>query len=106
VIQGPALELPWWQSQLFGSAFIAFILAITHYLTNRKQDKIKTVVDDTHTLVNSQMGTALKVNVATLTALYEVTRLPEHLALLNEAKQTLADHNRKQSIVDAGKEAT
>jgi hypothetical protein len=112
-MQGPSLQLPWWDSQLFGSGIIALMFGVGHWLSSKKQNKIQAAVDenkaiseDTHTLVNSQMGTALKVNVATLTALYEVTRLPEHLALLNEAKQTLADHDRKQALVDAGKEAT
>jgi hypothetical protein len=110
MIQGPSLQLPWWDSQLFGSGVIAVMFGVGHWLSSKKQDKLQVTADetkaisnDTHTLVNSQMGTALKVNVATLTALYEVTKLPEHLALLTEAKQTLADHNRKQALVDAGK---
>jgi sensor domain CHASE-containing protein len=102
MIQGPSLQLPWWDSQLFGSAIIGLIISISAWITNKKQNSIKSVVDDTHTLVNSQMGTALKVNVATLTALYEVTKKPEHLRLLNEARDTLENHNRKQAIVDGG----
>jgi hypothetical protein len=110
MIQGPSLQLPWYDSQLFGSGVIALMFGIGHWLSSKKQDKLQVTADetkaistDTHTLVNSQMGTALKVNVATLTALYEVTKDPQHLALLEEARQTLLDHNRKQALVDSGK---
>jgi sensor domain CHASE-containing protein len=103
MIQGPSLQLPWWDSQLFGSAVIGLVVAASHWLTNRKQNTIKSVVDDTHTLVNSQMGTQLKVNVASALALYELTKKPEHLQLLNDAKQALDYHNQKQALVDSGK---
>jgi hypothetical protein len=103
MLQGPALQLPWWDSQILGDAIIALAIALSHWLTALVLKKVNRVVVDTHTLVNSQMGTALKVNVASAQALYEVTKKPEHLALLNEAKQTLLDHNRKQALVDAGK---
>ena len=101
MIQGPALQLPWWDSQIFGDAVIALVIAVSHWLTGMVLKGVKSVVVDTHTLVNSQMGTALKVNVASAQALYEVTKNPAHLKLLNDAKQTLADHNQKQALVDA-----
>jgi hypothetical protein len=101
VIQGPALQLPWWDSQLFGDTVIALFIAVGHYLTNITLKRVGSVVQDTHTLVNSQMGTALRTNVASAQALYEVTKLPEHLKLLTDAKAMLENHNQKQSLVDA-----
>jgi hypothetical protein len=124
MIQGPSLQLPWYDSQLFGSTVTGAVIAFTAWITNRKANTIKAVVDETkvvsdktHILVNSQMGTQLKINeasaaanVASSEALYEITKKPEHFALLNTAKglledaqRALAEHNRKQALVDSGK---
>jgi hypothetical protein len=108
-MQTPSMQLPWWDSQLFGSAVVGLIVAVSGWITNRKQKNIQTVVDQTkivadktHTLVNSQMGEQLRIRLVSAQALWEVTKKPEHLKLLDDAKTALADHNRKQAEVDAG----
>jgi hypothetical protein len=110
MIQAPSQQLPWWDSQIFGSAVVGLIISISAWITNRKQNAIKNIVEDTqatgqktHTLVNSAMGTQLKINVASAQALFEISGKPEHRKLLDDAKAALENHNAKQALVDSGK---
>jgi hypothetical protein len=102
ILQSPAQTLPWWDSQLFGSAIISLILAFTSWLTGRKLNGIKLVADKTHILVNSQMGEQLRTNVTSAQALYVAVKTPESYQLLLDAQKALADHNIKQALVDKG----
>jgi hypothetical protein len=108
ILQSPAQQLPWWDSQLFGSSIIALIVAFSGWVTRRGINGVRAIAVDTqstgqktHTLVNSAMGTQLKINVASAQALYEISGKPEHLALLDDAKTALANHNAKQALVDS-----
>lgn len=110
MIQSPSMQLPWWDSQLFGSAIVGLIVAISGWITRRQVNQVKAIAattqltgEKTHTLVNSAMGTQLKINVASAQALYEISGKQEHLQLLNDAKAALENHNAKQALVDSGK---
>jgi hypothetical protein len=59
-------------------------------------------LDTIHLLVNSAMGTQLKVTAVALRALAENTGDPKHIAAAEIAEHACEEHDAKQKIVDAG----
>jgi hypothetical protein len=59
------------------------------------------VTKDTHTLVNSQMGQQLMTYAITARTLANLTQKPEHIQAADEADAKLAEHQRKQAVVDS-----
>jgi hypothetical protein len=97
-------------------AMIGLSTALTNWMNDRRAAKQNVKIQETanvaantaevtakiHTLVNSQFGEQLKINVVSAQALYDTTNNPVHLALLTEAKRRLKDHEEKQETVDSG----
>jgi hypothetical protein len=65
------------------------------------QKQILVLAEKTHTLVNSQYGIALALIVEKAARIYEISKSAADLTELEKAKQKLAEHEAKQSIVDA-----
>lgn len=58
------------------------------------------VARDTHTLVNSNMGTQLKISAVALAQLAAYTKNPEDAKAAKIAQQALEAHEAKQKAVD------
>ena len=54
-----------------------------------------------HTLVNSNMGTQLKISAIALQRVADYSKHPDDIAAATLAAKLLAEHETKQSIVDA-----
>ncbi len=68
---------------------------------NHKLDSIAEIADKTHTLVNSAMGTQLRLHAETAEALAsEQPHNKVFAAAAKEAKKLLKEHEAKQRIVD------
>jgi hypothetical protein len=63
------------------------------------------VAEDTHTLVNSNMGNQLKVSSVALTRVAELTGHPDDQAAAKAAQEALVAHEGKQKVVDASPSA-
>src|SRR5688572_23885549 len=72
---------------------------------NEKLDSLANVGDATHSLVNSNMGTQLELNLVTARRLAAVTGDPADAEIARKAEKALADHNSKQAKVDSRAEA-
>jgi hypothetical protein len=83
-------------------AVIGLSTALTNFLNDRRAKKQDVVTDKIHTLVNSNFGEQLKINVVSARALYELTKSPLDKALLEEAQRRLAEHEAKQAMIDGG----
>jgi hypothetical protein len=69
-------------------------------LAEKKFDSLAKVANDTHTLVNSNMGVQLR-SVAELARWKAMTtKLPADDVLAKDAEEAYKEHVRKQSIVD------
>ena len=62
---------------------------------------ISEVAEKTHVLVNSNMGTQLKLTAMHARRVAELTKDPADESVADEAERLLADHVRKQARVDA-----
>src|SRR5678815_2998734 len=70
--------------------------------TTGKMDEIARVGVDTHTLVNSNMGVQLKLNAALSRRMANITKSNEDIQAAELAEIALAEHIKKQAIVDSG----
>ena len=68
------------------------------YLENKKTI---TVVEKIHTLVNSNMGGQLRVNMLQARRIAELTKLPSDVELATESERLYNEHMAKQKIVDS-----
>jgi hypothetical protein len=59
-------------------------------------------INDTHTLVNSAMGTQLLLTWTALKRYADLSEDPQDISLANEAKKAYDSHVAKQLIVDSG----
>lgn len=66
------------------------------------QDVLTKVTNDTHTLVNSNMGVQLKLNSLTSARVAALTGHADDLAAAEIAKLAYDEHVKKQAIVDRG----
>jgi hypothetical protein len=66
------------------------------------QDVLTKVTNDTHTLVNSNMGVQLKLNAAITQRMAGLTNQPDDIAAATLAKIAYEEHLKKQATVDAG----
>lgn len=64
--------------------------------------KIQKQNDSIHTLVNSQYGSALKISAVALRRVADTSKDVSDIAAAVEAERVLAEHIRKQAIVDSG----
>jgi hypothetical protein len=69
-------------------------------VVEEKTDRNAQVIDNTHTLVNSQMGAQLQLNATATQALANATHDPVHVAAAQVAQAALTDHNARQAVVD------
>jgi hypothetical protein len=67
-------------------------------------NKILVLSDKTHTLVNSQHGIALATVYEQALRIAALTNDPADIQKADEAKKKLADHQAKQSVVDANED--
>ena len=77
-------------------------LVKTTTASDAKLTKIAKVGDDTHTLVNSNMGVQLKLGMDLSDFKAKTTKLPEDIAAAKLAREKHEEHVKKQAIVDRG----
>jgi len=63
---------------------------------------IEQVTHDTHTLVNSNMGVQLKLNMLVTQRMANITHAQDDIAAAEIAKLAYEEHIKKQAIVDKG----
>lgn len=80
---------------------VADKLVVTEKATDAKLQDIAVVVDATHKLSNSKMGTALRTARDLTRRLAEISNDPNDLILAKEAKAQYDEHQRQQERVDA-----
>lgn len=83
------------------TAILAGLIAIVTLKINKKVDEAKIVNDETHILVNSNMGIQLKISMGLANRLAKITKTPEDIADALETKRIYEDHMKKQAIVDS-----
>ena len=69
------------------------------------QETLERVTNDTHTLVNSNMGVQLKITALTSARVAQLTGHPDDIAAAEIAKFAYDEHVKKQAMVDQGQEA-
>lgn len=82
-----------------GVQVTAVVTAVLAYL---KIARVEKVADATHTLVNSNMGVALREKSIYARRVADLTRDDADKKLADEADKLLADHNARQAKVDRG----
>ncbi len=65
-------------------------------------DELARVAHDTHTLVNSNMAVQLRLAAGFARRLADITKNPDDEQAAALAELALAEHLKKQAIVDAG----
>jgi hypothetical protein len=65
---------------------------------------LQKVTNDTHTLVNSNMGVQLKLNASVTRRLAVMTGNADDIAVADLAQSMYDEHVKKQAVVDAGKQ--
>jgi hypothetical protein len=79
----------------------AVTLAKNNAVQGQKIDSVAATTNQTHILVNSQMGEVLKTLVASALALHDARPTPANKALLDEAKDKLMQHDSRQRTADS-----
>jgi len=86
----------------FGTMIGLIIVGIMNRLDARKQSKVS---NNIHTLVNSQMGNQLRVNMLQSRQIADMTTDPQRkkvaIDVADEAQRLYEDHQRKQAVVDS-----
>lgn len=83
-------------------AAIAGVVTIAlAWLASRKLNAIAKTGEQVHTLVNSNMGTQLKLNAISLRRLATITSDPVDVDAAMLAEKLLKEHDAKQAAVDA-----
>lgn len=77
-------------------------VAVKLSASDGKIDAMARVVDDTHTLVNSNMEKALLVSSIALRRVANLTKDPADEAAAEVAESALIEHRKKQKMVDTG----
>jgi len=77
-------------------------VAVNLTKSDGKLDAMAKVVDDTHTLVNSNMEKALLVASVALRRVANLTKEPADEAAAEVAEVALVEHRKKQKMVDTG----
>lgn len=80
----------------FGMALIGAMTAWTAW----RQKKDSVVIEQTHVLVNSNMGAVLSTALTSAKALVVAKPTPENKELLKVAEAQYAEHQLKQAIAD------
>lgn len=73
------------------------------WIAGRKLNAIAKTGEQVHTLVNSNMGTQLKLNAISLRRLATITNDPVDVDAAMLAEKLLKEHDAKQAAVDAKK---
>jgi hypothetical protein len=76
-------------------------LAATNQSFGTKLESIAKTADDTHTLVNANMGAALNVNRISTRRLADITKDAADIEAADKAEELYLAHERKQATVDA-----
>lgn len=83
-------------------AAIAGVVTITlAWIAGRKLNAIAKTGEQVHALVNSNMGTQLKLNAITLRRLAIITKDPIDVDAAMLAEKLLQEHEAKQAVADA-----
>jgi len=77
------------------------VLETTQLSGTKKMDILVKVANDTHTLVNSNMGVQLKISAVALRRVANLTKEPDDIAAADLAEKALSSHEAKQTIVDS-----
>jgi hypothetical protein len=77
-------------------------LVMTNSATDSKLAKIDKTTNDVHTLVNSNMGTQLRLAAVALRRLADLTKEQADIDAATLAEEMLDAHVKKQEIVDSG----
>jgi hypothetical protein len=89
-------------SDLVWQALIAGVVTIAlAWIGTRKLNSIQKTGETVHTLVNSNMGTQLKLNAISLRRLATITNNPVDVDAAMLAEKLLKEHEAKQAVVDA-----
>lgn len=84
---------------------VADALVASDQVASNKLNNLASVAKDTHTLVNSNMGVQLQLNMVMAQRISDMTKSKEDVAAALLAKKYYEDHVAKQKIVDERKEA-
>lgn len=79
-------------------------LKLTASTTSQKLGALKSIATDTHTLVNSNMEKALLISAIALRRVASMSNDVGDIDAANVAEAALAEHRKKQKIVDAAVE--
>lgn len=80
---------------------VASALADSTTATDTKLDQIAKTGEDTHTLVNANMGAALNVNRISTRRLADITKDAADIEAADKADELYRAHEAKQATVDA-----
>jgi hypothetical protein len=83
-------------------AWFQFKLQAMLHHSDVKLDDLGKVAAATHTLVNSNMGTQLKLNAIMARRLSDLTKSPVDVEAALEAEKLYAAHMQNQDVVDQG----
>lgn len=79
---------------------VADRLAASDKINELKLQNIANVVDATHTLSNSKMGNALRINKIVTKRLAELSKDPADMEIAKEAELQYNEHQKQQAKVD------
>jgi len=82
---------------------VIFTALMTYFIAklNVKTDGITKVGNDIHTLVNSNMGSQLKITMILADRVADLTKASGDILAATEAHKLYEDHIKKQEIVDS-----
>jgi len=89
--------------QMLVAAVVTITLSWMQVHTQAVVAKVEQVAVDTHTLVNSNQGTQLKLHAGTAKRLAILSNDPVDAEIAKQAEAAVADHEKAQGTVDAGK---
>lgn len=78
----------------------AITSALLAWNSNQHAKQLMRVAEDTHTLVNSNMGLSLESYATVTRRLAKITKDPEDEAIADAAEKKFAEHVVQQRIVD------
>jgi hypothetical protein len=86
----------------------SMVIAVCNYLVSRKREaKRDKIIQDTHTLVNSQMGEQLMIGMVSARTLADQNPdIESYQRLAEEAERKYKEHQAKQKVVDNRKMTT
>ena len=93
------IPLPLWQMAI--AALVTIILGWMQRSTQNQISDVENIAHSTHTLVNSNQGTQLKLHAATAKRLAIMSGNPQDEQIAKQAEAAVHDHEAAQGKVDA-----